>query len=169
MTNIDCKRIARQLACTVAGEAWYGDSLQEILKDVTAAQAQAQAHPLPGAHSIWEVLFHVESWLELTLGALDGIPVPPWPGMPAEMDWPAVVDTSAPGWKLAIDSFFFHHLKLVERIEGFTDERLREAVPGRNYDFDQLFHGGDPAFDLSRRADCAVEEGAREVEVGRHA
>jgi hypothetical protein len=45
--------------------------------------------------------------------------------MPVELDWPAVTDTSAAAWKLSVDSFFFYHFRLVERIEGFTDERLR--------------------------------------------
>src|SRR5689334_3827128 len=39
----ECNRIAYQLASTVSGEAWYGDSLRQILRDVSAMKAQA--HP----------------------------------------------------------------------------------------------------------------------------
>lgn len=137
--NTECKRIAHQLACVVAGEAWYGDSLQAILGDVTAAQAKAR--PLPGAHSIWELLFHVESWVKMTLSAIDGVPIPPWPGMTVELDWPPVTDTSAAAWKLSVDSFFFYHFRLVEKIEGFTNDDLHAVVPGRTYDFGRLFEG----------------------------
>ena len=56
----ECNRIAYQLASTINGEAWYGDSLRQILDGVTAKQAYA--HPVPNAHSIWELLCHVESW-----------------------------------------------------------------------------------------------------------
>jgi hypothetical protein len=97
--------------------------------------------PTPGVHSIWKLLFSVESRLKMTLSAVDGVPIPPWPGMPIEMDWPAVTDTSAAAWKLSVVSFFFYHLRLVEKIDGFTDERLRVAVPGRTYDFYRLFEG----------------------------
>jgi DinB superfamily len=135
--STECNRIAYQLASTVNGEAWYGDSLRQILKDVTPKQAQA--HPIPNAHSIWELLCHVESWVKFALGAVAGTPIPPWPAMPVELDWPAVTDTSDPAWKQAVDSFFSHHLKLVETIKGLTDERLEATVPGRTYNFYRLF------------------------------
>ena len=44
--------IADQLRRAFNGKAWHGDSLLKILKDVTAAKAAA--HPIDGAHSIWE-------------------------------------------------------------------------------------------------------------------
>jgi hypothetical protein len=93
------------------GKAWYGDSLRQILDGVSAKQAYA--HPVPDAHSIWELLCHVESWVKFALGAVDGVPIPPWPAMPVELDWPAVTDTREPAWKQVVDSFFSHHLKLV--------------------------------------------------------
>jgi DinB superfamily len=135
--STECNRIAHQLSSTINGEAWYGDSLREILKDVTAKKAQM--HPIPNGHSIWELLCHVESWVRFALGAVDGAPIPPWPAMPVELDWPRVTDTSESAWKQAVDSFFLRHLKLVERIKAFTDERLEATVPGRTYNFYRLF------------------------------
>jgi len=38
----EATRIADQLSRAFAGDAWHGDSLFEILKDVTAAQAAAR-------------------------------------------------------------------------------------------------------------------------------
>jgi hypothetical protein len=133
----ECDRIACQLASTIDGEAWYGDSLQEILKDVNAKQAQA--HPIPHAHSIWELLCHLESWVKFALGAVDGVPIPAWPAMAIELDWPAVSDTGESAWKQTVDSFFSHHLKLVQTIKAFSDERLEANVPGRIYNFYRLF------------------------------
>jgi len=102
--NTECNRIAHQLASTINGDAWYGDSLEKMLNDVTAKQAQARA--IPSAHSIWELLCHVDAWVNFTLGAVQGVPIPAWPGMPVELDWPAVTDTSERAWKHAVDSFF---------------------------------------------------------------
>src|SRR5215469_11283851 len=118
----ECNRIAYQLASTINGEAWYRDSLRQILDGVTAEQAHA--HPIPNAHSIWELLCHVESWVKFALGGVDGVPIPPWLAMPVELDWPPVSETSEPSWKQLVDSFFSHHFKLVEKIKAFTDERL---------------------------------------------
>jgi len=135
--STECNRIAYQLASTINGEAWYGDSLRQILKDVTAAQAQL--HPIPNAHSIWELLCHVEAWVKFALGAVAGVPIPAWPAMPVELDWPAVTDDSDAAWKQAVGSFFSQHLKLVETIKTFNDERLEATVPGRTYNFYRLF------------------------------
>ena len=135
--NTECNRIAYQLASTISGEAWQGDSLRQILQGVTAKQAQAR--PIPNAHSIWELLCHVDAWVKFALGAVAGTPIPPWPAMPVQMDWPAVTDTSEPAWEQAVDSFFSDHLKLVTAIKAFTDERLEAVVPGRSYNFYRLF------------------------------
>lgn len=74
-----------------------------------------------------------------SLGAVDGVPIPPWPAMPVELDWPAVTDTGDPGWKETVDSFFSHHLRLVETINALNDEWLEATVPGRTYNFYRLF------------------------------
>lgn len=113
--------------------------MRQILKGVNAKQAQA--HPIAHAHSIWELVSHVDAWVKFALDAVDGTPIPAWPAMPAEMDWPPVSDASARGWKQAVDSFVSHHLKLVKTIKAFGDERLKARVPGRSYNFYQLFQG----------------------------
>jgi DinB superfamily len=135
--NTECDRISGQLASTINGEAWYGDSLRQIVAGVTAPQAHA--HPIPNAHSIWELVRHVEAWVKFAQGAIEGKPIPPWPAMPVELDWPAITDTTDAAWKQDIESFFSTHLTLVEAIKAFTDERLDATVPGRTYNFYRLF------------------------------
>lgn len=135
--NAECNRIAEQLASTINGEAWYGDSLRQIVAGVTARQAHA--HPIANAHSVWELVRHVEAWVKFALGAVEGKPIPPWPAMPIELDWPAITDTTDAAWKQDVESCFSTHLKLVEAIQAFTDERLDATVPGRTYNFYRLF------------------------------
>ena len=100
---------------------------------------QAQAHPIPNAHSIWELLCHVEAWVKFAIGAVAGVPIPAWPSMPPELDWPAITDTGDIAWNRTVDSFFSQHLKLIETIKAFSDERLDAIVPGRTYTFYRLF------------------------------
>jgi hypothetical protein len=135
--NTECNRIAHQLASTINGEAWYGDSLREILDGVTAKQAQA--HPVASTHSIWEMVLHLEVWVKFALGAIQGVPIPPWPAMPKEMDWPPVNAMDDRTWQQAVTSFFASHMKLVEAIQAFSDDRLESTVPGRTYNFYRLF------------------------------
>jgi hypothetical protein len=133
----ECNRIAYQLASTINGEAWYGDSVREILNGVTAKQAEGR--PIPNAHSIWELVLHTEAWCKLATGAVQGTPIPPWPAMPKELDWPPVTANSDQAWKYALQSFFASSQKFVEAIKGFSDERLDATVPGRTYNFYRLF------------------------------
>jgi DinB superfamily len=135
--NTECNRIAYELASTINGEAWYGDSLRQILDGVTAAQAQA--HPVPNGHSIWEMVEHVDAWIRFFYGATQGTPIPPWASMPKELDWPPVNATGEQAWRETVRSFLENHLKLVEMIKTFGDERLEATVPGRTYNFYRLF------------------------------
>jgi uncharacterized damage-inducible protein DinB len=137
--NTECYRIAYALASAINGEAWYGDSLRKILAKVTAKQAEAR--PIPNAHSIWELVVHVEAWVKFCLGAVQGTPIPAWPAMPKEQDWPPVIETGEQVWKVAVDSFFSTHLKLVEALKTLSDDRLEATVPGRSYNFYHLFQG----------------------------
>ena len=40
-----------------------------------------------------------------------------------------------------VERLFENAKRLAQAIEFFTDDRLKEAVPGREYDFYYLFHG----------------------------
>ncbi|HEY7406176.1 MAG TPA: DinB family protein [Candidatus Angelobacter sp.] len=137
--NTESNRIAYALASAIGGDAWYGDSLRKILDNVTAEQAQAR--PIANVHTIWELVVHVEAWVKFCQGAIEGVPIPAWATMAKEQDWPVVGDTSEAAWKQAVTSFLATHLKLVEMIEGFSDDRLDATVPGRSYNFYHLLQG----------------------------
>lgn len=137
--NTECTRIANAIAAAISGDAWYGDSLRKILDNVTVKQAQAR--PIPNAHTIWELVVHVEAWVKFCLGAVQGTPIPAWSTMPKEQDWPPVNGADDQAWKNAVSSFFATHLALVEAIKAFSDDRLESTVPGRPYNFYHLFQG----------------------------
>jgi uncharacterized damage-inducible protein DinB len=142
MANTECLRIADQLRRAFDGNAFHGDPLSKILQDVSAEQAAA--HPMAGAHSIWELLLHVEGWTRVTAEAIDGRAMPGWPvaGDGADfVDWPAVPQPTAQAWQAAVASLFAAGRQLSERIAQSSDSRLSELVPGRKYDFYFLLHG----------------------------
>src|ERR1035437_3500929 len=66
-------RIADQLRRAFSGDAWHGDSVFEILEGVNAAQAAA--HPIKNAHSIWELVLHIAAWDGAVLHRLGGAAV----------------------------------------------------------------------------------------------
>ena len=139
LMNTECNRIADQMATVISGEAWYGDSVQKILNGVSARQAQA--HPVPNAHSIWELVYHLEAWVKFAIDATQGTPIPAWPAMPKEQDYPPVTETSDQAWDSAVKSFFTSYAKLIEATRSFGDSHLQDTVPGRAYNFLRLLPG----------------------------
>jgi uncharacterized damage-inducible protein DinB len=137
--NTECNRIAYALASALDGNAWYGDPLRKIMDNITAPQAQAR--PIANAHSIWELVVHVEAWVKFCLGAVQGTPIPAWSTMPKEQDWPVVGETSEQAWQNAVRAFFSTHLELVDALKTLSDDRLETTVPGRTYNFYHLFQG----------------------------
>jgi hypothetical protein len=135
--NSECLRIADQLRRAFAGDPWHGPALQDLLNGV--APQQAAARPVASAHSIWELVLHIQVWAHAGFEAIRGTPLPKLYG--TEKDWPAVTDSSAAAWTDAKDSLFKTASRLALAIEQFSDERLKETVPGRKYDFYYLFHG----------------------------
>ena len=56
----EASRIAEQLRRALRGPAWQGDSLAEILEDVTAEPAAQR--PIPDAHAIHALALHAATW-----------------------------------------------------------------------------------------------------------
>lgn len=82
----EVERLEAQLARSFEGGAWHGPAVLESLKDVTADRAHA--HPVDGAHSIWELVVHLGGTYRLVLRRLEGedaqlTPVEDWPAVPA--------------------------------------------------------------------------------------
>src|SRR5215470_5713252 len=100
--NSESARIADQLRRAFNGEAWHGPDLHALLSDVKAKQAHA--HPVAGAHSIWELVLHIEVWTGAALGAIRGTPMPKIVG--TTEDWRTVTDASVEAWSNAVKSLF---------------------------------------------------------------
>jgi uncharacterized damage-inducible protein DinB len=130
-------RIANQLRRAFDGEAWHGDSLFEILEDVTPAQAAS--HPIAGAHSIWELVLHIAAWDSIVLHRLGGTSAE----MSEADNFPAVTDASDSAWRAALAEVRGVHDALVSAVAALPDSRLYEVVPGKpaHYDFYYMLHG----------------------------
>jgi uncharacterized damage-inducible protein DinB len=128
-------RIADQLKRAFAGEAWHGPALMEILADVDAPSAAAR--PISLAHTIWELTLHITAWDTAILRRLAGQVASP---SDAE-NFPKIRDTSESAWRTALENLQGQHQELLRVISGMPEERLREQVPGKDYDFYFLLHG----------------------------
>lgn len=135
----ECVRIADQLRRAFHGEAWHGPSVREVLSGITAEQAKA--HPVLHAHSIWELVLHIEAWVRAPLASMNGTPMPEPAVLGTEIDWPSVKAANAAEWESAKGHLFSRADALVHAMEQFGNERLSKNVPGRDYQFAFMLDG----------------------------
>lgn len=141
-------RIADQLRRAVEGNAWHGPAVMEILADVDARTAAA--HPIAGAHSLWEILHHMTAWSRAVTRRLGGEAAE----LSGAEDWPPVSDTSEGAWQAAIASFRAAQQELLSKLKSMSNDELGMPVPGQNYSNSfmlygvvqhHLYHGGQMA------------------------
>lgn len=115
---------------------WHGPALMDLVGDVTADEAAA--HPVAGAHSIWELVLHITAWTEIVRQRLvSTTPVE----ATAEQDWPPVRDQSAEGWRAVVERLKDAHRELAEDVGQMDDARLLARSPGQDYNNVVMLHG----------------------------
>ena len=132
----ELKRLNDQLKRAFEGKAWHGPSVSDVLAGVTAEQAAA--HPITGAHSIWEVALHIATWERVGRRRIEEfIPI----DVSDEEDWPTVEDTSDAAWSNTLDDLRRNHEALRAAIRALDETRLEDIVPGTQYSVYFLLQG----------------------------
>lgn len=115
-------RIEEQLRLSFEGAAWHGPSVLEALGGVSPADAVA--HPIAGAHSIWELALHLTGTYGLVLRRLagDGRQL-----SPAE-DWPTVPEPTGAAWADLIQRLRDLNAEVRRAVRLFPADRLSEPL-----------------------------------------
>jgi uncharacterized damage-inducible protein DinB len=114
--------IVDQLEREFHGDPWHGSPLVSILDGITATQAAA--HPVEGAHSIWEIVLHITGWKSEVRNRVGGAPA----GEPEGGDWPAVGSATDERWRQALEALERAHEALIERVRALPEETLHEPT-----------------------------------------
>ena len=122
--TISSSTIANEIERTVSGPMWHGPALSELLQGVTPEQAAA--HPIAGAHSIWELVLHVTAWAEIASERLSHRSLE---SVPSEVDFPPVPTPSAAAWDEAKVRLSASHQALARAAETLTSDELAAVVP----------------------------------------
>ena len=120
MSEVD--RIRNQFERAFNGGAWHGPSVRELLNGVTADQAAA--HPIPGAHSIWELTLHIAAWEDACRRRLEGDPAQ----LSDDENFPPITDTSEAAWEEAKRKLLKLHNQLLVAITATDDARLNQPI-----------------------------------------
>lgn len=129
-------RILEELRGSFAGPLWLGPPLREILEGVDAAAARAR--PLPGRHSMWEILLHVTAWEDAARRRTQGDAAPV---TTAEQDWPPVEASDQPAWREAVAELERVHAALEEAAASLEPGDLDRTAPGQSYTIGFMLHG----------------------------
>jgi uncharacterized damage-inducible protein DinB len=136
----EVERIRDQFRRAFEGEAWHGPSVLALLDGITAQQAAA--HPIPGAHSIWELTLHIAAWESACKRRLEGDPAQ----LSDEEDWQPINDTSEAAWEKTKQDLIDTHRELMEAIARVDQSRLNEPmIRDANIPFSSVYvtlHGG---------------------------
>lgn len=120
----EAMRIADQLDRMAHGRAWHGPAMLEALSGVSAAEAAAR--PIPGAHTIWEIVLHMTGWArEVARRLLEHARPEPEDG-----DWREPPSEHAEAWSEAVRGLEAAHRELRAAIRDFPPHRLDDQVVG---------------------------------------
>jgi uncharacterized damage-inducible protein DinB len=138
----EISRIIDELSREHDGDPWHGSPLLHILAGITPAQAVD--HPLPAAHSIWELVLHMTAWKNEVRRRLSGAPA----ALPEEGDWPEVGEPSDERWREARAGLQRAHTDLIAAVREFPEDRLyeptndpRDRTTGTGVPYYVLLHG----------------------------
>jgi len=126
------QKIADSYRAATLKDAWYGPSLAELLAQTSPQLATTP--PVPGAHSISEMLQHLLLWNERVRNTADATPLPPWQ---AEKEW---AEPHIP-WNELVARWNQSRDLLEEHLRNFPPEDLQRQVPGRSYPYETMLDG----------------------------
>jgi len=134
MKEID--RILDQLRRAYDGDAWHGPPLRKLLQDV--GPEQAAARPVPGAHTIWELVGHISAWQNVVRRRLGGEAIN---DLPDEQNWPQPAKPSAALWQRTLDALAESHRRFQEAASALSDDQLDRPALGSPTAVYVLLHG----------------------------
>lgn len=104
------------------GDPWHGSSITAVLEGIDA-DAAAQ-RPIPGAHSIWELVLHMAAWTREVASRVRGADAK----NPPE-DWPAARFGGGQGeWQLAKEDLAAAQKELERAVDALKAEDLLRLV-----------------------------------------
>ena len=131
----EVERIEDQFNRAFAGDAWYGDSLREILADVTAEKAVAR--PVSEVHSILEIVLHLTFTQEVMRRRIEGEAV----AIVGAEDLFFIDQAGQAEWKDALDKLEASHRRLRRVIRNLREEDLHGKVIDQEYSVYFLLEG----------------------------
>ncbi len=127
---MEIQRIINLLQKSFNGPAWHGPAVMEVLETVTLSLATQK---ISSSHTIIELVMHITTWRNFVAKRLQGnnkFEVSESVNFPQEKDWAS-----------ALNALQQSQEELIKALNTFSEEKLKEIVPTRTYDFYTMLHG----------------------------
>ena len=115
-------RIADQFRRSLEGEAWHGPSVLETIDGISAKEAAE--HPIPSAHSIWELVLHITAWVKVCERRLRGEGAQ----LNGDENFPPVSDSTEVEWARTRSALIAAHESLIDAIKSLDESRLEQPI-----------------------------------------
>ena len=136
--NKETQYIVKSFESTLNEQPWFGRAVYEILSEVN--EAKANTKPNGTEHSMIELLWHMNTWAEFTLGGLENRTVEEMKAIET-IDW-RDIDPKTHTWEKGVEQLKATHNKIIELLKQKKDDSfLGDIVPLRNYNFRFLLNG----------------------------
>lgn len=127
----------RRLESSYDGRPWYGESLLQKLEQI--GPKEAFAVPVPGVHSVAQIVAHILVWRRILTERLKGnsnFKVE----MNSTQDWPSVTELREKGWEILKSELAENQRELVSLLSNETDALL-DRIFEDDYKFRFLIEG----------------------------
>ena len=136
--NKETQYIIKSFESTLSEQPWYGRAVYEILGEID--ESKVQTKPNGTEHSMIDLLWHMNTWAEFTLGGLENRTVEQMKTIEAN-DW-RTIDPKTHTWQKGVEQLKASHNKIMELLKQKEDDGfLSDIVPLRKYNFRFLLNG----------------------------
>jgi len=124
----ELEAILSQYDDTMHGQAWYGDPVWKILDGVDAQCAAAR--PIKEAHSIWQLVMHMQFWETVAVQRTSA------PTTPDErLNFPDTPAADEERWQETLKRFRESNREFRNAILKLDPTKLDDKTPGGKYSF----------------------------------
>jgi uncharacterized damage-inducible protein DinB len=127
--------VVDQLKLAFEGEPWHGPALMEVLEGIEAKAALDR--PIGKAHCIWELVVHLAGWEQVVAKRLQGQTAT----LTDSQNFGHLDSTTEQSWMSAVAILRENHAQLIKLVSSLPESRLRERVPGKDYDVRFMLYG----------------------------
>ena len=133
MTEVE--RIASQIDRAYRHGFWGGGPIGGLFHSLTASEALA--HPIPGAHSAWEIALHIGVWHDIWRGRIEDEDTED----SVVSDWPVRAGTTEADWEATLAGIERGLERLVDAVRHMEPEALDAVVRGKRFTMYEMLHG----------------------------